>query len=53
MAVLRAAYTNAGVPAQEVDYVEAHGTGTFSGVLIEARCLARFWVAAAARTHRC
>ena len=39
MAVLRAAYTNAGVPSQEVDYVEAHGTGTLLGDPIEARAL--------------
>ncbi|PQM45077.1 Phthiocerol synthesis polyketide synthase type I PpsA [Mycobacterium talmoniae] len=39
MAVLRAAYTNAGIPPQEVDYVEAHGTGTFLGDPIEARAL--------------
>jgi phthiocerol/phenolphthiocerol synthesis type-I polyketide synthase B len=39
MAVLRAAYTNAGVPSHEVDYVEAHGTGTFLGDPIEARAL--------------
>jgi phthiocerol/phenolphthiocerol synthesis type-I polyketide synthase B len=39
MAVLRAAYVNAGVPAHEVDYVEAHGTGTLLGDPIEARAL--------------
>ncbi len=39
MAVLRSAYTNAGVPAQEVDYVETHGTGTMLGDPIEARAL--------------
>jgi phthiocerol/phenolphthiocerol synthesis type-I polyketide synthase B len=38
-AVLRAAYTQAGVPPHEVDYVEAHGTGTFLGDPIEARAL--------------
>ena len=39
MAVLRAAYTNAGVEPREVDYVEAHGTGTLLGDPIEARAL--------------
>ncbi|MDT5332121.1 MAG: phthiocerol/phenolphthiocerol synthesis type-I polyketide synthase [Mycobacterium sp.] len=39
MAVLRAAYANAGVPAHEVDYVETHGTGTLLGDPIEARAL--------------
>ena len=39
MAVLRAAYTNAGMQPHEVDYVEAHGTGTLLGDPIEARAL--------------
>ncbi|MBV8348061.1 MAG: type I polyketide synthase, partial [Mycolicibacterium sp.] len=39
MAVLRASYSNAGVPPHEVDYVEAHGTGTLLGDPIEARAL--------------
>ena len=39
MAVLRAAYANAGVPPNEVDYVETHGTGTLLGDPIEARAL--------------
>jgi phthiocerol/phenolphthiocerol synthesis type-I polyketide synthase B len=39
MAVLRSAYTNAGVPPHEVDYVETHGTGTMLGDPIEARAL--------------
>ncbi|BBY54402.1 hypothetical protein MKOR_16530 [Mycolicibacillus koreensis] len=39
MAVLRAAYANAGVGFREVDYVEAHGTGTLLGDPIEARAL--------------
>ncbi len=39
MAVLRAAYANAGVEARDVGYVEAHGTGTLLGDPIEARAL--------------
>lgn len=39
MAVLRAAYANAGVAPNEVDYVETHGTGTLLGDPIEARAL--------------
>jgi phthiocerol/phenolphthiocerol synthesis type-I polyketide synthase B len=39
MAVLRAAYGNADVAPQEVDYVETHGTGTLLGDPIEARAL--------------
>src|SRR5215204_1715335 len=39
MAVLRAAYANAGVAPREVDYVEAHGIGTLLGDPIEARAL--------------
>ena len=41
MAVLHAAYTNAGVDPREVDYVEAHGTGTLLGDPIEARALGK------------
>jgi phthiocerol/phenolphthiocerol synthesis type-I polyketide synthase B len=39
MAVLRAAYANADVAPQELDYVETHGTGTLLGDPIEARAL--------------
>ncbi|MGE2835898.1 SDR family NAD(P)-dependent oxidoreductase [Mycobacterium sp. SMC-4] len=39
MAVLRAAYSVAGVDPREIDYVEAHGTGTLLGDPIEARAL--------------
>jgi phthiocerol/phenolphthiocerol synthesis type-I polyketide synthase B len=39
MAVLRAAYANAGVSPREVGYVETHGTGTLLGDPIEARAL--------------
>ena len=38
-AVLRAAYDNAGIPPQRVQYVEAHGTGTALGDPIEAAAL--------------
>ncbi|MFK3983763.1 type I polyketide synthase [Micromonospora sp. NPDC050397] len=37
--VIRAALTNAGLTAQEVDAVEAHGTGTTLGDPIEAQAL--------------
>jgi phthiocerol/phenolphthiocerol synthesis type-I polyketide synthase C len=39
MAVLRAAYANAGVEPRHVGYIEAHGTGTLLGDPIEARAL--------------
>jgi phthiocerol/phenolphthiocerol synthesis type-I polyketide synthase B len=39
MAVLRAAYANAGMSPRDVDYVETHGTGTLLGDPIEARAL--------------
>ncbi|PLV53059.1 hypothetical protein X011_08275, partial [Mycobacterium tuberculosis variant microti OV254] len=39
MAVLRAAYANAGMQPGMVDYVETHGTGTLLGDPIEARAL--------------
>jgi acyl transferase domain-containing protein/acyl carrier protein len=39
MAVLRAAYANAGVAPHEVEYVEAHGSGTLLADPIEARAL--------------
>jgi phthiocerol/phenolphthiocerol synthesis type-I polyketide synthase A len=39
IAVLRAAYANAGIEPRNVDYVEAHGIGTLLGDPIEARAL--------------
>ncbi len=39
LAVLRAAYANAGVEPRQVDYVEANATGTLLGDPIEARAL--------------
>ena len=41
MAVLRAAYANAGIEPRHVDYVEANATGTLLGDPIEARALGR------------
>jgi myxalamid-type polyketide synthase MxaD len=38
-AVIRAALTDAGVPADAIGYVEAHGTGTSLGDVIELRAL--------------
>ena len=49
MAVLRAAYTSAGVEPRHVDYVEAHGIGTLLGDPIEARALGS--VLGRARSH--
>lgn len=37
--LLRAAYRDAGVPPEEVDYVEAHGTGTRAGDPVELESL--------------
>ena len=39
MAVLRAAYANAGIEPRQVDYVEANANGTLLGDPIEARAL--------------
>ncbi|WP_149360772.1 polyketide synthase Pks13 [Lolliginicoccus suaedae] len=41
VAVLRAAYRDAGIAPSQVDYVEAHGTGTLLGDPIEADALGR------------
>lgn len=38
-AVLQAAYSQAGVALDQVDYIEAHGTGTLLGDPIEAKAL--------------
>jgi phthiocerol/phenolphthiocerol synthesis type-I polyketide synthase A len=49
MAVLRAAYSDAGASPGEVDYVEAHATGSLLGDPIEARALGT--VLGSARSH--
>ncbi|MFD8980222.1 SDR family NAD(P)-dependent oxidoreductase [Streptomyces sp. NPDC059564] len=41
-AALRAAYTDAGVPAESVELIEAHGTGTRVGDSVEAAALSTF-----------
>lgn len=41
VAVLRAAYRDAGIDPKTVDYIEAHGTGTLLGDPIEAEALQR------------
>jgi myxalamid-type polyketide synthase MxaE and MxaD len=43
LALLRAAYAQAGIAPDTVRYVEAHGTGTLAGDPVEARALASFF----------
>lgn len=51
VAMLRAAYRDAGVDPSEVDYVEAHGSGTRVGDPVELAALSR--VLGDGRTNRC
>jgi acyl transferase domain-containing protein len=40
-AVIRKAYSTAGLDTSETDYVECHGTGTAAGDLVEVEALGR------------
>ena len=51
-ALLRAAFADAGIAPQAVDYIEAHGTGTLVGDPVEIEAIGRV-MANAMRSHPC
>jgi len=53
VALLKQAYSEAGIAPSEIDYIESHGTGTAVGDPVETHALARRLGSTAPRTTRC